>query len=104
LQQGLFGVIVCAAMPLFLLVTAFFQPSGTKRALALFLTTYCLIASVTQVGFADDTTYLLELTLAASLLVPSAAGRPGGQVNPTARPLVPALGRPPEEETGRRCD
>jgi hypothetical protein len=75
LQQGLFGVIVCAVIPLFLLVTAFFQPPGTKRALALFLITYCLIASFTQVGFADDTTYLLELTLAASLLVPSAAGR-----------------------------
>lgn len=75
LQQGLFGVIVCAAMPLFLLVNCFFQPSGTKRALAFFFITYCLIASITQVGFADDTTYLLELTLAASLLVPSAAGR-----------------------------
>lgn len=75
LQQGLFGVIVCAAMPLFLLVTSLFQPAGTKRALALFFVTYCLIASITQVGFADDTTYLLELTLAASLLVPSAAVR-----------------------------
>lgn len=70
LQQGIFGVIVCAAMPLFLLVTALLQASGTKRAIALFLITYCLVASFTQVGFADDTTYLLELTLAASLLVP----------------------------------
>jgi len=78
LEQGIFGVIVCAAMALFLLVLAFFQPSGTRRALALFLITYCLVASFTQVGFAQPTTYLLELTLAASLLVPpTAAGRSG---------------------------
>ena len=78
LEQGIFGVIVCAVMALFLLVAAFFQPSGTRRALALFLITYCLVASFTQVGFAQPTTYLLELTLAASLLVPvSAAGRQG---------------------------
>ena len=75
LQQGLFGVVVCAAMLLFVLVAAFFQPSGTTRALALFLVTYCLVASFTQVGFATVTTYLLELTLAASLLVPVAADR-----------------------------
>jgi hypothetical protein len=78
LQQGLFGVIICAAMLLFLLVTAFFQPPSTKRALALFLITYCLAASFTEVGFTNDTPYLLELTLAASLLVPSAAGRRPG--------------------------
>jgi hypothetical protein len=70
LEQGLIGVIVCAAMVLFLLVAAFFQPPGTRRALALFLITYCLVASFTQVGFANPTTYLLELTLAASLMVP----------------------------------
>ena len=46
LEQGLFGVIVCAVMLLFLLVAAFFQPSGTRRALALFLITYCLVGLV----------------------------------------------------------
>ncbi|MGO9161725.1 MAG: hypothetical protein ACLP7J_13595, partial [Streptosporangiaceae bacterium] len=75
LEQGLIGVIVCAAMVLYLLVAAFFQPPGTRRALALFLITYCLIASFTQVGFAQPTTYLLELTLAASLMVPPVAAR-----------------------------
>ncbi len=75
LEQGLFGVIVCAAMVLFLLVAEFFQPPGTRRALALFLITYCLIASFTQVGFANPTTYLLELTLAASLMMPPVAAR-----------------------------
>jgi hypothetical protein len=70
-EQGLVGVVICAVILLFLLVTAFFQPSGVRRALALFLVTYCLVASFTEVGFTDVSVYLLELTLAASLLVPS---------------------------------
>jgi len=85
LEQGIVGVILCALMWLFLLVTAFFQPSGTRRALALFLITYTLVASFTQVGFAQATTYLLELTLAASLLVPLAAAG-GRDRSPSAQP------------------
>jgi len=72
--QGLFGVVVCATILLFLLVTAYFQPRGVQRALALFLIAYCLVASFTEVGFTDASMYLLELALAASLIVPSAAG------------------------------
>ena len=72
--QGIFGVLVCATILLFLLVTAYFQPRGVQRALALFLVTYCLVASFTEVGFTDASMYLLELFLAASLLVPSARG------------------------------
>jgi len=70
-EQGLYGVIICAIMLLFLLITAYFQPRGVQRALALFLVTYCLLASFTEVGFTDVSPYLLELTLAASLLIPS---------------------------------
>lgn len=73
-EQGLFGVVICAMMLFFLLVTAYFQPRSVQRALALFLITYCLVASFTEDGFTDATPYLLELTLAASLLVPSIAG------------------------------
>lgn len=73
-QQGLFGVTVCAVILLFLLITAYFQPRGVRRALALFLVTYCLIASFTEVGFTDASPYLLDLTVAASLIVPSVAG------------------------------
>jgi hypothetical protein len=74
-SQGLYGVVTCAVILIFLLVTAYFQPPGTRRALALFLVTYCLVASFTEVGFTDASMYLLELYLAASLLVPYAAGR-----------------------------
>ncbi len=78
MEQGLFGVVVCAAMLLFLLITAFLQPISIRRALALFLIVYALIASFTQVGFADVTTYLLEVSLAASLLVSPASGKQAG--------------------------
>ncbi len=71
-DQGLFGVAVCATILLFLLVRAYFHPRGVQRALALFLVAYCIMASVTEVGFTDASPYLLELTLAASLLMPSA--------------------------------
>ena len=77
MEQGLFGVTVCATMMLFLVVVAFFRPPSTERALALFLITYALVASYTQVGFTDATTYLLEVTLAASLLAPSLGSEAG---------------------------
>ena len=70
-EQGLWGVIICALILLFLLVAAYFAPRGLNRALALFLITYCLIASFTEVGFTDASAYLLDLTLAASLIVPA---------------------------------
>lgn len=69
LDQGLFGIAVSAAMLIFLFVSAFFQPRGIQRALALFLLTYCLAASFTETGFSDASTYLLYLALAASMLV-----------------------------------
>lgn len=75
-QQGLFGVVVCAAMLLFLFVAAYFRPRGVERAVALFLVAYCLVASVTEVGFTDASPYLLELFLAASLIVPSSPAHP----------------------------
>jgi len=75
-EQGFLGVTVCAAILLFLLVTAYFQPRGVQRALALFLIVYCLVASFTEDGFTDATPYLLELALAASLLVPTAGRAP----------------------------
>jgi hypothetical protein len=69
-QQGLFGVVIVATILVFLLVTAYFQPRGLRRALALFLVAYCVVASFTEVGFSDVSPYLLDLTVAASLLVP----------------------------------
>jgi len=60
-----------AIVILFVLISAWFLPRGKSRALALFLAVYVLIASFTETGFSDASTYLLELVLAASLLMPS---------------------------------
>ena len=73
-QLGLFGVVICVIILIFLLTTAYFQPRGVRRALALFLIAYCLVASFTEDGFTDVSPYLLDLTLAASLLVPPLEG------------------------------
>lgn len=69
-QQGLWGIAICASIIIFLYVSVSFAPRGPKRALALFLITYCLIASYTEDGFTTPTTYMLDVFLAASLLVP----------------------------------
>ena len=72
---GLTGAIIVGAMLLFVLVNAYFQPRGERRALALFLVTYLLVTSFTETGLSDASMYLLELALAASLLVPRAPDR-----------------------------
>jgi hypothetical protein len=75
LDQGLIGVSICAVILVFLFVAAYFQPLSVQRTLALFLVTYLLLASFTEDGFTDASTYLLEITLAASLVVPWISSR-----------------------------
>lgn len=67
-QEGIFGVCVCALMVIFLFVAAFFQAAGIRRAIILFLVTYCLIASFTEDAFEAPSGYLINLVIAASLL------------------------------------
>lgn len=69
MQEGLFGVVVCASILVFLLVAAFFKSSGVQRAIALFLVTYTLLASFTEDSFTDVSPYLVYLTVAASLFM-----------------------------------
>jgi hypothetical protein len=76
LDFGLVGVVLTAALLLFLLITAYFQPAGPQRAIALFLVVFCLLSSFTETGLSDPSLYLLDLSLAASLLVPIAHRRP----------------------------
>jgi hypothetical protein len=84
LDQGLAGCVLSALVLLFVLVSAFFMPRGKSKALALYLAVYVLIASLTETGFSDASTYLLELTLAASLIMPAVrqrdAERPEGSL------------------------
>jgi hypothetical protein len=75
-DQGRFGVLLMAALFLLLIVTAIGRPRGPRKAISLFLIMYCLFASITEVGLDGPTPYLLDLTVAASLLVlPEAVGR-----------------------------
>jgi hypothetical protein len=69
LMEGLVGVIVCAIVLVWLWTYAFFQPRGILRAIALFLIAYCTVASYTEVGFTDVSTYMMNVAVAASLLI-----------------------------------
>lgn len=65
---GLVGCALTVMLVLFVLVAAWFRPQGPHRALALFLVAYCVVASFTESGLSEASPYLLELTLAASLV------------------------------------
>ena len=68
MQEGILGVVICALMLLVLFAAILLKTSGLARALALFLVTYVLLASFTEDAFSDVSTYLLHLTVAASLI------------------------------------
>jgi hypothetical protein len=74
-DSGLLGVTISAVVVLLGWVSACFCPDRPSRAVALFLVTYCGIASFTETSLSDASPYVLELTLAASLI---AAGRRAG--------------------------
>ena len=78
LDLGLVGVAITAALLVFMLVFAFLQPPGLRRALALFLVAYCLVSSFTETGLSDPSLYLLDLSVAVSLLVPPVTNRSPG--------------------------
>jgi hypothetical protein len=69
LDQGLVGDVIDGAVLLLLLLLAVFSPRGPRRALAVFLAVYCLIASFTETGLGQATPYLLDLAVAASVLM-----------------------------------
>ena len=75
LDQGWFGVIIDAALLIILILLAATHQRGIRRAAALFLITYCAVASITETGLGDASPYLLELVLAASLLAAPAGRR-----------------------------
>jgi hypothetical protein len=74
-DQGIIGITVCAIILIFLLVAAFLHPDRVQRALALFLVTYDIAASFTEVGLGEPGMYMLDLVLVASLVVYSPAKR-----------------------------
>jgi hypothetical protein len=72
-EQGLVGVSLVAAIFIVLGGVALLRPPSLQRACAIFLVSYCAIASYTEAGLGDASPYLLHLALAASLLAAPAA-------------------------------
>jgi hypothetical protein len=67
-NQGWFGLSVLAALILLLILLAVTHRRGVRRAIALFLVTYCVVASITETGLGAAAPYTLDLVVAASLL------------------------------------
>lgn len=74
LDLGWFGVTVQVLFLLTLLAMAVTHVRGARRAVALFVTVYCIVASFTETGAGDASTYLLDLAVAAGLLVSEPRG------------------------------
>ncbi|WP_425840292.1 O-antigen ligase domain-containing protein [Streptomyces fractus] len=92
-EQGLIGVALVAVIVLVLGGVALLRPPSLQRACAIFLISYCAIASYTEAGLGDASPYLLHLALAASLLAMPA------EVIPLSSPEALRL---PAPETRRR--
>ncbi len=75
-EQGLIGVTLVAVIIIVLGGVALLRPPLLQRACAIFLISYCAIASYTEAGLGDASPYLLHLALAASLLAAPAEAAP----------------------------
>ncbi|MFJ8389428.1 O-antigen ligase domain-containing protein [Streptomyces sp. NPDC094438] len=75
-EQGLIGAAIVAAIIIVLAGIALLRPPSLSRACAIFLISYCAIASYTEAGLGDASPYLLHLTVAASLLAAPATATP----------------------------
>ncbi len=77
LDEGLLGVALCAAILISLLMLAATRPRGPSLAVAVFIIVYVVVASMTETGLGTASPYLLDVTVAASLLAPIPAVRRG---------------------------
>ena len=81
-DQGIVGEVLVSAAIVLLLLTALCRARGPTRAMALFLIVYCMIAGVSESGLGGASQYLLDLTVAASLLTFPSASRQGPDLQP----------------------
>ncbi|MER6435810.1 O-antigen ligase domain-containing protein [Streptomyces sp. NPDC001185] len=75
-EQGITGVALVAAIVVVLGGVALLRPPSLSRACAIFLISYCAMASYTEAGLGDASPYLLHLAVAASLLTAPAEAAP----------------------------
>ncbi|MFR9795130.1 O-antigen ligase domain-containing protein [Streptomyces sp. MS06] len=83
-EQGVVGVALVAVVIVVLGGVALLRPPSLSRACAIFLISYCAIASYTEAGLGDASPYLLHLAVAASLLA-----TPAPAPDPLPAPAVP---------------
>ena len=69
-DEGIIGDVLTGLMFVVLLVMISFAPRGPRKAIALFLVLYCLVASFTEDGAGLASQYAMDMTVAASLMVP----------------------------------
>ena len=74
-DQGWLGLFVDGAILLLLLLMAATHVRGPRRAVALFLVAYCIVASITETGLGTPSPYMLDLAVATALLVPEVQRR-----------------------------
>jgi hypothetical protein len=67
LELGWAGIAVQVLLLAFLAVAALAR-RGTQGAIALFIVTYCVVASFTETGLGDASPYILELVMAGAVL------------------------------------
>ncbi|MDQ0751945.1 O-antigen ligase [Streptomyces africanus] len=91
-EQGMTGVALVAAVIVVLGGVALLRPPSLSRACAIFLISYCAIASYTEAGLGDASPYLLHLGVAASLLAAPAAA-PALSTPETPRRGIPRRAR-----------
>ncbi|MFB7594996.1 O-antigen ligase domain-containing protein [Streptomyces sp. NPDC056160] len=92
-EQGMTGIALVAAMVLVLGGVALLRPPSLSRACAIFLISYCAIASYTEAGLGDASPYLLHLAVAASLLATPAPATPLPAAPEVPRRNVPRWAR-----------
>ncbi|WP_030609244.1 membrane protein [Streptomyces sclerotialus] len=88
-EQGLTGVALVAAIVIVLGGVALLRPPSPSRACAIFLISYCAIASYTEAGLGDASPYLLHLAVAASLLAAPAPAPAPAAAGPLPTPEGP---------------
>lgn len=86
-EQGLIGAVLVAVIYAMALLGAAVRPPSAARSCALFLVTYLVVASYTEVGVGDSSPYLLHLCVAAAAL----HGADGDQRRGAA-PKLPIVG------------
>lgn len=86
-DQGWAGIAIVIAILGCLVGTAALRPASPARACAVFLIVYCIVASYTEVGLGGPSPYLLNLALAASLLVHGGADATPIAARPRGSPL-----------------